>query len=120
MEHTCIKYAVCSGRSDKRDYFHFTIAFTSSYILSGPVAIALGGACYVLMRGAYTLHESAENMDIGIPFTRANTTDMPASESLVRASQEPLQAQEMILLRAAMETTEGQEEQLLRASGGQE
>ena len=40
-------------------------------------------------------------------------------DSLVRAAQEPLQAQETVLLRAATEATESQAEQLLRASGGQ-
>lgn len=50
------------------------------------------------------------------PLTRANTADLPAPESLVRASSEPLRVQEAVLLRAA----EGQEtpsEELVRASG---
>ena len=53
----------------------------------------------------------------GIPLTRANTADLPIRQTLVRASSEPEQAQEAVLLRAA----EGQgtpPEQLMRAVGG--
>lgn len=35
------------------------------------------------------------------PITRVNTINLPDSDSLVRASQEPLQAQETVLLSAA-------------------
>lgn len=60
------------------------------------------------------MKKSKEN--IVVPLTRANTAGLPAPDSLVRASQEPLQAQQKILLRPALETTERQEEELLRAS----
>ena len=49
-------------------------------------------------------------------FTRAISSDLPASDSLVRASQEPLQAQQCVLLRAAAKTFDMQEAQLLRAT----
>ena len=52
------------------------------------------------------------------PFMNAHAAKLPASDSLVRASEEPLQAQQSILLRAAIETTEKQEDELLRASAG--
>ena len=62
-----------------------------------------------------------EKMDSGVPLTRAIIADLPAADSLVRASAEPSQAQQCVLLRAARETTEGHEEELLRASvGGRE
>ena len=51
-----------------------------------------------------------------VPFTRAHTADLPTNDSLVRASEEPAQAQERILLRAATQTQEKQEKQLLKAS----
>lgn len=59
--------------------------------------------------------KTSQNTDAGIPFTHANTSALPVTQSLVRASQEPLQAQKAVLLRAAAETSEKQEE-LLRAS----
>ena len=49
-----------------------------------------------------------------IPY--ANTADLPADESLVRASQEPVQEQQSILLRPTMEADTSPPEQLLRAS----
>ena len=39
--------------------------------------------------------------------TRANTADLPAPDSLVRASAEPMQEQQAVLLRAATETQRG-------------
>ncbi len=60
-------------------------------------------------------------IDPGVPVTRANTADLPANDNLVRASQEPAQAQGSVLLRAAAgEARKGQEEQLLRASVGRQ
>jgi len=49
-----------------------------------------------------------------VPVTRANTADLPADESLVRASQEPAQEDQSILLRAAADATQTPVEQLLR------
>ena len=54
----------------------------------------------------------------GIPLTRANFSRIPAPESLVRASSEPMQAQESVLLRAAAEE-ETRPEEMLRAVEGQ-
>ena len=55
-----------------------------------------------------------------VPLTRANAADLPAPDSLVRASEEPMQAQEAVLLRAAAEGMETPPEQLVRAAVGQE
>jgi hypothetical protein len=52
--------------------------------------------------------------------TRANTADIPAPDSLVRASSEPEQVQKAVLLRAVTETDERHEEQLVRAADSQE
>ncbi len=54
------------------------------------------------------------------PPTNTNNADLPAHQTLVRASSEPLQAQEAVLLRAAAEGIETPPEELMRASVGQE
>ena len=53
-----------------------------------------------------------------VPLTRANTADLPAPDSLVRASEEPMQAQEAVLLRAAAQGMVTPPEQLVRAVNG--
>lgn len=82
------------------------------------VSASLGLLTYYFTRSAIHGIVRAKSIDPGVPLTRANTGDLPASDSLVRASEEPLQAQQNILLRAATETLESQEEELLRASVG--
>ena len=67
-------------------------------------------ACYLMKEMIY--------IDPGVPLTRANTADLPAPDSLVRASAEPVQEQQAVLLRAATETAERHEEQLVRALAG--
>ena len=51
-----------------------------------------------------------------VPVTRANTADLSAHDSLVRASQEPVQEQQSILLRPAMAADASPPEQLLRSA----
>jgi hypothetical protein len=60
----------------------------------------------------------ARKVKVGVPLTRANTADLPAPDSLVRASAEPVQEQRAVLLRAATQGIETHEEQLVRASEG--
>jgi hypothetical protein len=75
----------------------------------------LGGVSWLSWRVASaTAKKSTENLVV--PLTRANTADLPAPDSLVRASSEPLQAQEAVLLRATAEGMETPLEQLVRAS----
>ena len=57
-------------------------------------------------------------VDPGIPFTRENTADLPAEDSLVRASEEPTPEQQTVLLRAAVQGQETPAEELVRASSG--
>ena len=64
--------------------------------------------------------ERAVSTDAGVPLTRANTADLPAPDSLVRASQVPMQAQEAVLLRAAAQESQTPSEQLVRAAGASE
>jgi hypothetical protein len=55
-----------------------------------------------------------QQIDPGVPLTRANTADLPAPDSLVRASEEPMQEQQAVLLRAAAQRHETSPEQLVR------
>ena len=84
------------------------------------VAVGFGvGMVHLLRPGFASIRNASENNVI--PLTRANTADLPANDSLVRASQEPGQAQKGVLLRAASgEAQTEQEGQLLRASAGGE
>lgn len=66
----------------------------------------------------HELKTKAQNINPGVPLTRANIVDLPAPDSLVRASTEPVQEQQAVLLRAATDTQEWQVEQLVRASAG--
>ncbi len=75
------------------------------------VIYALGKTASVRLRTALTL-------DTGVPLTRANVGDLPAPASLVRAAEEPVQAQQAILLRPSPPRHERQEEQLVRAVAG--
>ncbi len=100
-------------RSHHVSTFHHTMIALSSLLLI-PVSVVFFGALILGMmkRSARISHVT--------PLTRANTADLPAPDSLVRASQEPAQAQEAVLLRAAVRDTQTETgEQLLRASGGQ-
>ena len=84
------------------------------------LSLGFGGATYYSFRRAMSGITCVKQMDPGVPLTRANTADLRASDSLVRASSEPIQAQQAVLLRAAAEGMETQPEQLVRASVGQE
>jgi hypothetical protein len=75
------------------------------------------GALYLGHLGRRTIRE-AKQIETGVPLTRANTADLPAPDSLVRASAEPMQEPQAVLLRAATESVERHEEQLVRASAG--
>lgn len=83
------------------------------------VLLMSGGTWFVFPR-AKKIIQAANEMDVGVPLTCANTADLPALDSLVRASSEPLQAQEAVLLRAAEQEQETPPEQLVRASMGRE
>ena len=61
----------------------------------------------------------SQQVETGVPLTRHNTADLPVADSLVRASSEPLQAQEAVLLRAAAEGQQKPTDEMLRASAGQ-
>jgi len=57
---------------------------------------------YMLLKVGFVTKRKVESENVDIaPLTRANIADLPASESLVRASGAPMQEQETALLRAA-------------------
>ena len=76
--------------------------------------LLLAGLCFW-----WATRKSWKTVDAIQPFTRANTADLPAPDTLVRASSEPLQTQKGVLLRAA-QRQETPPEQLVRASTGHE
>ena len=80
--------------------------------------LGAGGSAVFLFQAAAREQARARRIDPGIPLTRANAADLPAPESLVRASEEPTQEQQSVLLRAATEGVERHEEQLVRSSAG--
>lgn len=84
------------------------------------VAALCFAVAWIIKRTAEKAMQKALRKRDAIPLTRANTADLPAPESLVRASAEPVQEQQAVLLRAAAERQEKHEEQLLRAASGQE
>ena len=69
--------------------------------------------CFKALQGS--LYEVGQ-IEVKSLFIRVNTADLPAHDSLVRASSEPLQTQETVLLRAAAQGMETPPEQLVRAS----
>lgn len=85
-------------------------------IPGGPFGtIVLISGCLWFAYIASNCLEAAAGLNV-VPLTRANTADLPAHDSLVRASQEPMQAQEGVLLRASVGAQDQHEEQLLRAA----
>jgi hypothetical protein len=81
------------------------------------VLILGGGSSALIYLGRKAVKEGKE-LDTGVPFTRANTADLPPADSLVRASDEPVQEQKTILLRAATHGQETRPEELVRAAVG--
>ena len=91
------------------------IAFMPYFVI---IIFVTGTVTLLLALSAKSVTKTARAIDPGVPLTRANTADMPAPDTLVRASTEPLQAQQSVLLRAAAEGQETPPEQLVRASMG--
>jgi hypothetical protein len=80
-----------------------------------PILIFAGGSSALLFIGMEAI-KSGKAMDVGVPLTRATTAHLPAANSLVRASQEPVQDQGAILLRATIQTQDTLPEEMLRAA----
>ena len=84
-------------------------------VMPGIAALILIGIAYFCGKAGILSLNQAQLIDPGVPLTRANTADLSATDTLVRASSEPLQTQEGVLLRAA-QGVETPPEQLVRAS----
>ena len=74
-------------------------------------------ACYGLTMA--TAIRGVRRIHVDVPLTRANTANLPAPDSLVRASSEPMQVQQTVLLRAAAEGMETPPEQIARTVIGE-
>ena len=98
------------------------LAEKSFFVAGGCLLAIIGLALLARMCGRMGLEAMREvnTIDPGVPFTRANTADLPAPDTLVRASAEPVETQATVLLRAAATGPEKHEEQLLRVAGAQE
>jgi hypothetical protein len=68
----------------------------------------------LLTMGAVAAGKKVKKMEPVLPPTRQNVEQLPAEDILVRASTEPIQEQEKVLLRAATGAEETPPEQLLR------
>lgn len=102
-----------------------TVGFIMVGLQAGAVAWTI--LCFLIailcMAAAWGIKQAAENamkkalakLD-AIPLNRANIADLPVPDTLVRASSEPIEEQQAVLLRAASQGQERHEEQLLRAA----
>ena len=84
------------------------------HIFAGLLGFLVFRFCWSISKGLY---KEVKRIEPGVPLTRANIAALPAPDSLVRASAEPLQEQQAVLLRAATAGVERHEEQLVRAAG---
>ena len=80
------------------------------------VLAIVGAFIYFMNRMTELIGSKVTRIEPGVPLTRANTADLPANDTLVRAGAEPTQQQQAVLLRAATQTQERHEEQLVRAA----
>lgn len=87
------------------------------YVLISLFFLCTFGCIFVGLCCLGTAAMKKVNVSKIIPLTRANVADLPVTDTLVRASQEPMQAQGGVLLRAAVEEMQmGDGRQLLRMS----
>lgn len=89
------------------------VDFAGAFLI---VAIAMGAMSYGFFSLSYIVRDKSAKMEAVAPPTRHNIDLLPASETLVRAAQEPSEGQEKILLRAAIAPEETTPEELLRAT----
>ncbi len=81
----------------------------------GAVFMCVSACCFLYILTVNWLQQAAK--DVGAVLTTdRSVASLPACDSLVRASEEPVQVQEAVLLRASTAGQEKHEEQLLRAA----
>jgi len=100
------------------------IFLISPQILGGLIGFAasmgFGLLACALGKWSFDSFRRAKTIDPGVPLTQKVVETLPAEESLVRASEEPTQTQQAILLRAATPDDSTPSEQLVRPTGEQE
>lgn len=79
-----------------------------------PFTLLLGFGTWSMYKAALWAEESSDKMEPILPPTRQNIEQLPASEMLLRGSEEPTLGQEKVLLRASIATEETHPEELLR------
>jgi hypothetical protein len=87
-----------------------TVQFASAIV----DLLVCGFVSAMLVAGATAASRVVGKIEPVLPETRQNIQQLPTEETLLRASQEPTEGQEKVLLRAAITTTETPPEQLLR------
>jgi hypothetical protein len=87
--------------------------FSFRTVLGSLIVLGMATALYYAGRVHLKLARAIEPVT---PLTRANIGDLPAPQTLVRASQEPMQEHQAELLRAAQYGKETHAEELLRAT----
>jgi len=80
---------------------------------SGLSILCMGAVMYCVARMCIKELRARESV---VPFTRANIAHLSATESLVRPSEKPMQANENVLLRAVAEVPDISGTELLRPS----
>ncbi len=98
------------GRLNKRGEY---TSSTSTMII---VFTVIGCCLYLTNKIWDCIGNKVVEIDPGTPLTHANTAHLPAPDTLVRASSEPTQAQQTVLLRAVAAGQQTPPEQLVRAS----
>lgn len=81
------------------------------------VAVAVGSVSFALLLFGWSSATEFTQLEPIEPLTPAKADRLPASETLVRASEQPTESQEKVLLRPAMATEEANPEELLRPAG---
>lgn len=97
-------------------------SYGDSNFASTFIGVAIGAASlvtalmFLIIRAITAGEKKAKELQHIVPITRATIADMPAPDSLVRASEKPEQAQADVLLRAVTDVQQNAPEQLLRSS----
>ena len=83
------------------DVFQHNLGSTLFLVAVMLMATIVGIGWMLIREVGIKVVQRFDKIDTGIPLTRANVVHLPVPESLVRASIEPVQAQQATLLRAA-------------------
>ncbi len=100
---------------------HGSLLEVGRLLLCLSMSLTFGTAAFKLLNWGLTIYFRIKDEYIDIvPLTRFNASHLPVSESLVRASNEPAQTHQAVLLRAFAKPGEDNSDQLLRAASGEQ